>query len=113
MRWMIGDVHGMLRPLQAVLAAVRAADPQARLYFVGDYVNRGHDSRAVIDLLISLDNARFVRGNHDDVFDHILSGDSYTCDPGDDHRLHIFQSFMRYGLEQTFLSYGLDYAFLH
>lgn len=109
-RWIIGDIHGMLRPLEAVLAVVRAADPQARLYFAGDYVNRGPDSRKVVDLLLSLEGARFIRGNHDDIFDQILSGLSYTCGRGDDERLMAFESFMRFGLEHTFLSYGEEWA---
>jgi len=112
MRWIIGDIHGMLRPLEAVLAAVRTADPQPQLYFAGDYVNRGPDSRKVIDLLLSLENARFIRGNHDDIFDQILSGMSYTCGRGDEERLMAFESFMRFGLDKTFLSYGEDWAIL-
>jgi hypothetical protein len=112
MRWIIGDVHGMLRPLEAVLAAVRAADPEARLYFTGDYVNRGPDSRKVVDLLLTLPNARFIRGNHDDIFDQVLSGHSYTCGRGDDERLMAFDRFMRFGMDQTFLSYGEDLAML-
>ncbi|MEZ0265596.1 MAG: metallophosphoesterase, partial [Phycisphaerae bacterium] len=45
MRWIIGDVHGMLRPLETLLAEVRRVDSKARFYFVGDYVNRGPSSR--------------------------------------------------------------------
>ena len=110
MRWIIGDVHGMLRPLETVIAAVRAADPKPHFIFTGDYVNRGPDSRGVVDFLLTLDSARFVRGNHDDMFDQVLSGYSYTCERGDDERLMAFESFMRFGLDQTFLSYGEDWA---
>ncbi len=78
MHWVIGDVHGMLRPLQRLLDAVFADDAAAKLIFAGDYVNRGPDSFKVIDLLISLTNTQFVRGNHDDIFDLILHGHSYA-----------------------------------
>ena len=71
MRWIIGDVHGMRAALERLLEAVGRVDPSARFYFVGDYVNRGPDARGVIDLLLSLTNARFVRGNHDDIFDRV------------------------------------------
>ncbi len=54
--------------------------------FVGAFVNRGPDSRGVIALLMSLPNARFVRGNHDDVFDQVLSGVSYAGEPGEEFR---------------------------
>jgi hypothetical protein len=108
-RWVIGDIHGMLRPLRALLDAVRARDASARFFFVGDYVNRGPDSRGVSELLLSLgDRARFVRGNHDDVFDIVINGDSYTGEDTPDHRIASFQWFMQHGLDQTFVSYGAD-----
>ncbi len=110
MRWIIGDIHGMLGPLTALLGAIGARDAQARLIFVGDYVNRGPDSRGVIDLLLSLDNGRFVRGNHDDVFDQVLNGKSYAGESTEQHRIAAFQWFMQHGLDATFMSYGADYA---
>jgi Calcineurin-like phosphoesterase len=64
----IGDIHGNARRLQAALEVLTAADRQ--LIFVGDYVDRGPDSRGVIDLLVDLrsrhDMVTFLRGNHDD-----------------------------------------------
>jgi serine/threonine protein phosphatase 1 len=106
-RWIIGDIHGMLRPLRALLDAIVARDKAPRFYFVGDYVNRGPNSRGVIDLLIGLDDARFVRGNHDDVFDAVLHGTSYTGEPTGEHRIAAFQWFMQHGLDTTFQSYGV------
>jgi hypothetical protein len=108
-RWVIGDIHGMRVALAALLEAVGKVDPRPRWYFVGDYVNRGSESRQVIELLMSLgDAARFVRGNHDDVFDQVLSGVSYTGEASVEHRLAAFQWFMQHGLDRTFHSYGVD-----
>jgi serine/threonine protein phosphatase 1 len=107
MRWIIGDIHGMLRPLEKLIAAVERKDPLRQLLFVGDYVNRGPDSKGVIDLLLTLEETHFVRGNHDDVFDHVLSSVSYCGEPGEDFRLAAFQWFMQHGLDKTFLSYGV------
>ena len=107
MRWVIGDIHGMIKPLEALLRAIARHDDAAQLMFVGDFVNRGPDSKAVIELLMSLDNARFVRGNHDDVFDQVLSGQSYAGKPGEQQRVMAFQWFMQHGLDKTFLSYGV------
>jgi serine/threonine protein phosphatase 1 len=106
MRWVIGDIHGMLRPLERLLAVIARKDPDARLLFVGDYVNRGPDSSGVLDLLLTLDNARFVRGNHDDVLDQILHGESFTGERTADHRAQAFAWFMQHGLDATFRSYG-------
>jgi hypothetical protein len=112
MRWIIGDVHGMLRSLEGLLAALARRDPSARFYFCGDYVNRGPDSRRVIDLLLSLppDMASFVRGNHDDIFDIILHGRGYCDHPRLMDPPGAFTWFMNHGLAETLTSYGLDYA---
>jgi serine/threonine protein phosphatase 1 len=107
MRWIIGDIHGMLRPLEALISRVENDDPDAQLFFAGDYVNRGPDSRGVVDLLLTLSNARFVRGNHDDVFDLILSGDCYANnDAAGKPDIGVYW-FWDYGLRETFKSYGM------
>ena len=93
MRWVVGDIHGMRIPLAALLDAVRRLDGDARFYFVGDYVNRGSESRQVVDLLMSMTDARFIRGNHDDVFDQVLHGQAYTGETGESQRLAAFRAF--------------------
>jgi serine/threonine protein phosphatase 1 len=112
MRWIIGDIHGMLRSLRTLLDAVREQDPSPRLIFAGDYVNRGPDARGVIDLLLTLPNAFFIRGNHDDVFDEILHGEYYADNATRGDRAAAFTWFMKYGVDQTFLSYGADFNYL-
>jgi hypothetical protein len=114
MRWIIGDVHGMFAPLDALMGQVSRSDPQARFCFVGDYVNRGPESRRVLDLLVSLSSGqhRFVRGNHDDIFDEVLNGQSYATNAANRDRVVAFQWFMEHGLDATFESYGVDYALL-
>src|SRR4051794_35059413 len=108
MRWIIGDIHGMLKPLTTLVAMVRAEDPDAELLFTGDYVNRGPDSRGVIDYLLKLDRCRFIRGNHDDVFDLILHGKSYAPHGSVTESIIAFQWFMEHGLDKTLLSYGVS-----
>ena len=112
MRWIIGDVHGMLRPLLGLLSGISQADSAPQLFFVGDYVNRGPESRGVIDLLLTLKNARFIRGNHDDIFDLVVNGQCYADNAARNDRVAAFQWFMKYGLDNTLLSYGCDYALL-
>src|SRR5436305_15152730 len=63
----IGDIHGCSRALDALLAAV-APRPDDQLITLGDYVDRGPDSRGVLDRLLALHaTGRLValRGNHD------------------------------------------------
>ena len=114
MRWIIGDVHGMLRPLEALLAAVRDRDADAHLYFCGDYCDRGPDTRGVVDLLLSLDRCTPIRGNHDDVLDLALHGRNFVTGPalsgGVDQQAvdGIKEAFLNEGLMQTLTSYGAD-----
>jgi hypothetical protein len=108
MRWIIGDVHGMLRPLEAVVAYVRKLDSEAQFYFTGDYVNRGAESKQVIDFLMRLEGARFCRGNHDDAFDEVINGTCYSHAQVVPNPLVAFVNFMQYGLANTLASYGVD-----
>lgn len=110
MYWLIGDIHGMIRPLEALLAAIDRRDPAAHRVFLGDYVNRGPDSRRVIDLMIATPHATFLRGNHDDIFDLVLHGDCYICNPTAPNRIAAFTWFLQYGLVETLMSYGVDCA---
>ncbi|MFT3785878.1 MAG: metallophosphoesterase [Tepidisphaeraceae bacterium] len=110
MRWVIGDIHGMYGPLNAMLDALSALDADARFYFVGDYVNRGPQSREVLELLTSLPEgrAKFCRGNHDDVLDLILhdqwlGGENDAFEP-----LAACVWFLKHGLADTVASYDVD-----
>ena len=107
MRWIIGDIHGMRVALEKLLECVHYQDAAPQLFFCGDYVNRGPDSRGVVDLLLKTPNARFCRGNHDDTFDFLLSGKSYVQVAQPNGMTTTFDHFMKYGLEQTLLSYGV------
>ncbi len=65
----IGDVHGCLDHLDALLAAV-APTPDDVLVFLGDLVDRGPDSRGVLDRVLELRqrlNVVCVRGNHEEM----------------------------------------------
>ena len=72
--YVIGDVHGRVEPLAELLETVRrdaAREEAARrvLVFLGDYVDRGPQSREVIDLLIEGPAPGFetvlLKGNHE------------------------------------------------
>lgn len=63
----IGDIHGHLNALDALLNVVRPS-PGDQIVFLGDYVDKGPDVKGVINRLIKFGeshNAVFLRGNHD------------------------------------------------
>src|SRR5215470_13453186 len=71
MIYAIGDIHGqdaMLRAMLDVLADVPLENDDI-LIFIGDYIDRGPDSRGVLETLLALQksqgNVVFLRGNHE------------------------------------------------
>jgi serine/threonine protein phosphatase 1 len=72
----IGDVHGMADKLaalhRAIVQRIAGADGPSGIVHLGDYVDRGPDSRRVIDLILALMVSppggavvRALRGNHE------------------------------------------------
>jgi Calcineurin-like phosphoesterase. len=49
----IGDIHGCLSPLQALIDKLAPSSDET-LVFLGDYIDRGPDSKGVIDYLLTL-----------------------------------------------------------
>jgi serine/threonine protein phosphatase 1 len=79
----IGDVHGCSDALAALLRQVEAdarrsaPDERALLVFLGDYVDRGPDSRGVIDRILGLQatgafEVVTLKGNHEDALARYL-----------------------------------------
>jgi serine/threonine protein phosphatase 1 len=110
MRWIIGDIHGWAAPLDRLIEEVSSRDRDAVFLFVGDYVNRGPDSRGVIERLLRVPGARFCRGNHDNVWDLLLNRTCYEVRADMMHAHHLFASFLDAGLDRTLLSYGVEPA---
>jgi len=66
----IGDIHGCLDPLLDLWKAIEPT-PEDHIIFLGDYVDRGPDSKGVIDFLISVQqthNVTILSGNHEEKF---------------------------------------------
>lgn len=102
----IGDIHGRLDLLTRLLAlveqdALRWPQKNKKLVFLGDYVDRGLDSRGVLNRLLEpfVDGLApiFLRGNHDDMLLQFLDG-----------KMEILPSWTQLGGASTIASYGVN-----
>jgi bis(5'-nucleosyl)-tetraphosphatase (symmetrical) len=64
MRWVVGDIHGCAGAFERLLEAIRFDPSRDELWSVGDLVNTGPDSAAVLRLWRAT-GGRGVLGNHD------------------------------------------------
>jgi len=102
----VGDIHGRLDLLASLLSLIeldarasRHADRRT-LIFLGDYVDRGPDSRGVVERLIT-DlpqgfDTHFLKGNHEAILLDFLD-DAWRLD-----------HWLMNGGEETMRSYGVD-----
>lgn len=66
----VGDVHGCFEELEALIERL-PLDSNSVLVFLGDYVDRGPESKSVIDFIIELKKKHRVvalKGNHEAMF---------------------------------------------
>lgn len=109
--YVIGDVHGHLDQLKAAHDLIRRdGGKDAVIAHVGDLIDRGPDSRGVVDYLIAgLDAGRpwvVTKGNHDRMLPRFLQ-DPAWIDPNLAKRLNWTQH-PAMGAAATLQSYGVD-----
>ncbi|UVI27972.1 metallophosphoesterase family protein [Paenibacillus spongiae] len=64
----VSDIHGCLNPFQALLRSMEYDARTDQLIVLGDYVDRGPNSKEVIELLMAMvkdEGTIALRGNHD------------------------------------------------
>jgi serine/threonine protein phosphatase 1 len=100
-------VHGRLDALQPLIRAIAddlEATPPAEpalLVFLGDYVDRGPDSRGVVDVVLRMREAsglevRALKGNHEEALLQFLEQPSFGA------------TWMEHGGGPTLVSYGVQ-----
>lgn len=77
----VGDIHGQIHMLEALVERVPFQEDD-EIVFLGDSIDRGRDSKAVVEFLIGFKREYpktvFLRGNHEDMFlDYLSGGGSY------------------------------------
>uniref|UniRef100_UPI003183D5B9 metallophosphoesterase family protein n=1 Tax=Edaphosphingomonas laterariae TaxID=861865 RepID=UPI003183D5B9 len=105
----IGDVHGCIDQLADLLGQIgtdhlkRGSDAKAYVVLLGDLIDRGPDSRGVVELLRNQPLAGlqfvFLAGNHEEFLLRILDGESW-----------LLPNWLQYGGLACAHSYGVDVA---
>jgi serine/threonine protein phosphatase 1 len=79
--FIVGDIHGCLGMLKRLMETIDWRPEKDRLIFLGDYIDRGEDSRGVVDFILELLETssliRCVKGNHEDIFLDFLNGGEF------------------------------------
>lgn len=92
-RAFIGDLHGSIKALESALDKIDLETTE--VFFLGDYVDRGKESKKVLEKLMELserDNVHCILGNHDAMLlDFIETGDPLGL--VNDPQLNTFKSF--------------------
>nr|WP_319937504.1 metallophosphoesterase family protein [Sphingomonas cannabina] len=105
----IGDVHGRLDLLDRLLERIEADDAargpaRSQLIFLGDLIDRGPQSRGVVERVMRLKaerpNIRVIAGNHEEMLLAALRSE----------RGEAMRFFIQNGGRETLLSYGITEA---
>lgn len=104
----VGDIHGQDQLLESLLAQIRAdvalqSSDRRVLVFVGDYVDRGPSSRAVVERVIGgcpTFQTVTLKGNHEQILlDFVADADLWPVY----RRLGGVETLMSYGVERDLL----------
>lgn len=94
----IGDIHGCISKLKSIMNMIDIDAQNDTLVFIGDYIDRGVDSKGVVDFVLdlreSINRVICLQGNHEQMFLDYLSDDKYKG------------FFLANGGESTIPSYG-------
>lgn len=108
--YVIPDIHGHLDKLsEAVDLITSDGGPNAQILFLGDYIDRGPNSKGVLQFLIDGKNAGrnwiFLKGNHDRMMQYFFA-DPMRFDP----QFLVGYSWFhkRLGGVETMASYGVE-----
>ena len=96
----IGDIHGCCNTFEKLLSEKLAIQKSDKIYCIGDYIDRGKDSKGVIDLIINLQIKGYqvytIRGNHEQMMlDSVI----------DEERLYLW---LQNGGIETLKSFGIS-----
>ncbi|MEO1652714.1 MAG: metallophosphoesterase [Bacteroidota bacterium] len=108
-QWVIADVHGCYETLVRLVEEKICPNKKDEIYLLGDYIDRGPNSKAVIDYIIYLQDVGYpvtaLKGNHEDVFLRCYSHEHSVI-----NHVGLFElkeSWLYFGGKATLRSFGV------
>ncbi|MFW5761802.1 MAG: metallophosphoesterase family protein [Cyclobacteriaceae bacterium] len=98
-RFVITDIHGCFQTFRHLLEVILQPANNDHVYLLGDYINKGPQSKETIDYLITLNqnkNFHMLRGNHEQVLLDVI-----------DHKTSVFEFYEKGGMP-TMQSFGIQ-----
>ena len=101
----IGDIHGCLNELTSLHKKILTHDKfdvkNDLIIYLGDYIDRGKNSKEVINQILKLKNNKIktvnLMGNHDEFMIDFLFNNKNNI-----------ENWLNFGLDQTLRSYGIE-----
>ena len=114
-RWVIPDIHGCSKTLRSLIENAIKPSRWDELIFLGDYIDRGPDSKGVIDYIMSLQHKeydiRLLMGNHEEYCVKAWDEDkNKTRFLGLSFRTKTQKMWELHGGKETLASFKVDFA---
>ena len=99
-RYVVGDIHGCARSFHSMVKGKIKLKKEDTLFLLGDYIDRGPDSKKVIDYIMELQqesyNVKPIMGNHEYMLLQSLEDEAE------------FATWKKNGSTQTLISFGIS-----
>ncbi|MGI8893593.1 MAG: metallophosphoesterase family protein [Bacteroidia bacterium] len=99
----VGDIHGCCKSFRNLVSEVIKLTRKDTLILLGDYIDKGPDSKGVLDFIIELKREGYeviaLRGNHEELLIKTLDGDK-----------NAEQQWLDMGGEEALLSFNVSSA---
>jgi serine/threonine protein phosphatase 1 len=112
-RWVVGDIHGCCRSFIRLVEDKIQLNHQDKIFLLGDYIDRGLNSKAVLDYILYLKINGYqvygLRGNHEDVLLRCF----YGSQKGQEHAVGFYElhdSWLWHGGKNTLRSFQSNHA---
>jgi serine/threonine protein phosphatase 1 len=115
-KFAISDIHGCKETFRVMLEKQLKVTANDELYLLGDFVDRGPDSKGVLDYVIQLREAGYnihcVKGNHEqmmmDAYDHSEDMEMWLYNGGKE-TLRSFGTEAMGGIDESYINFMADF----